>query len=94
MGTGREGDIAVGSIRDGWLWGIPLHDGTMSVGVVMHKDSLSAKRAVGIDTIYRQAIEDSPLLSKILRPGQLVSALKTETDYSYTADISRDLGFS
>ena len=93
MGTGREGDIAVGSIRDGWLWGIPLHDGTMSVGVVMHKDALASKRSAGLDAVYQEAIEASPLLSKILRPARLISPLKTETDYSYAADSFSGSGF-
>jgi flavin-dependent dehydrogenase len=86
LGTGRLGDIAVGSISDGWLWGIPLHDNTMSVGVVMHKDALAEKRSCGLDEIYRQAIEASPLISKILSTARLVGPLKTETDYSYTAE--------
>ncbi len=86
LGTGRVGDIAVGSIPNGWLWGIPLNDGTMSVGVVMHKDALAAKRSLGQDEIYCEAIEASPLLSRILENATLVSPLKTETDYSYTAE--------
>ncbi|MDI6696619.1 MAG: NAD(P)/FAD-dependent oxidoreductase [Anaerolineales bacterium] len=86
LATGREGDIAVGSIRDGWLWGIPLHDGTISVGVVMHKDALAAKRNGGIEKLYREAIENSPLISKVLRSATLTTPLKTEADYSYTAE--------
>jgi flavin-dependent dehydrogenase len=86
MGTGRAGDIAVGSIPNGWLWGIPLHDGTMSVGVVMHKDAVAAKRGVGQDEIYCEAIESSTLISNILKNATLTSQLKTETDYSYTAE--------
>jgi flavin-dependent dehydrogenase len=86
LGTGRAGDIAVGSIPNGWLWGIPLHDGTMSVGVVLHKDALAAKRGTSMDDIYCQSIEASPLLSRVLENATLVSPLKTETDYSYTAE--------
>jgi flavin-dependent dehydrogenase len=86
MGTGRAGDIAVGSIPNGWIWGIPLHDDTMSVGVVMHKDAVAAKRGIGLDEIYCQAIESSNLISNILKNATLSSPLKTETDYSYTAE--------
>lgn len=84
--TGREGDIAVGSINDGWIWGIPLHDGTMSVGVVMHKDALAAKRGIGMEEVYCQALAESPLISRVLKPGRLVSDLKTESDYSYASE--------
>jgi flavin-dependent dehydrogenase len=93
LGTGRTGDIAVGSIPNGWLWGIPLHDDTMSVGVVMHKDALAAKRHMSMEEIYCQAIESSPLLSRILENATLVSDLKTETDYSYTAEQFSGPGF-
>ena len=86
LATGRDGDIAVGSISNGWLWGIPLHDGTMSVGVVMHKDTLTARRSEGLDEIYQQAIDESPIIKNILRSAQLVSPVQTEADYSYASE--------
>ena len=85
MATGREGDIAVSSISDGWLWAIPLHDGTMSVGVVMHKDTVRSKRPVDLETIYREAIASSNMVRDIVAPGQLVSAVQSEQDYSYAS---------
>jgi flavin-dependent dehydrogenase len=84
--TGREGDIAVGSINNGWIWAIPLHDGTMSIGVVIHKDALAAKRSLGLDEVYRQSLLESSLIARIIREAELVSEIKTETDYSYTAE--------
>lgn len=84
--TGREGDIAVGSIPNGWLWAIPLHDGTMSVGVVMHKDILNSKKGVALDAIYQEAIEQSPLIQEVVRTGELISSIHTETDYSYASE--------
>ena len=52
----REGDIAVSSIPDGWLWAIPLSDGRMSVGAVVHRDSLKAQKELGMEAIYHQSI--------------------------------------
>jgi flavin-dependent dehydrogenase len=86
LGTGRVGDIAVGSVPNGWLWGIPLHDGTMSVGVVLHKDAIAARREAGLDSIYCESIQASPLISRILEKATPVTDVKTETDYSYTAE--------
>jgi flavin-dependent dehydrogenase len=86
MATGRDGDIAVSSIPNGWLWGIPLHDGTMSVGVVMHKDTVTLKKPVNLEAIYAQAIQDSPLITKILRDAELVSPVQSEMDYSYASE--------
>jgi flavin-dependent dehydrogenase len=85
MATGREGDIAVSSIDDGWLWAIPLSDGTMSVGVVMHKDTVMARKPVDTQAIYFKAIEDSKMVKKIVEPAKLASRIYTEQDYSYAA---------
>ncbi len=82
----RQGDIAVGSIPYGWLWGIPLSDGTMSVGAVMHRDALKSRRGDGLKETLLEAIDHSPLLKDLLEPGELISEIYTETDYSYAAD--------
>lgn len=82
----REGDIAVSSIPYGWLWGIPLSDGTMSVGVVMHRDALKARRDNGLQEVLLEAIDQSPLIKDLVSPGELVSEVITESDYSYAAE--------
>ena len=82
----RNGNIAVGSIPYGWLWGIPLSDGRMSVGVVMHRDALKARREMGLQQVLLEAIDQSPLIRELVTPGELVSDVYTESDYSYTAD--------
>ena len=89
----RQGDIAVGSIEAGWLWGIPLHDGTMSVGAVLHRNAIKAKREQGLKKILLDAIEESPLLRDLVAPGELISEIKTETDYSYASDRFCGPGF-
>jgi len=83
----NEGAIATISIPEGWIWAIPLHDGTMSVGVVMHKDSFKAKHSSqDLEQIYKDAIAQSPVVSKLLAPGErLYPDLRVETDYSYVA---------
>lgn len=83
LGNGRDGDIAVSSIPNGWLWAIPLHDDTMSVGVVMHKDTVTEKKPVMLEEIYQKAIQDSRLMTDIVQPGELVSEVYSEQDYSY-----------
>lgn len=83
LATGREGDIAVSSIPDGWLWAIPLRQGRMSVGVVMHRVTVLAKRPVDLKAIYLDAIEQAGLGREIVRPGIMVSEVQSEQDYSY-----------
>ena len=82
----RSGDIAVGSIPAGWLWGIPLSDGTMSVGAVLHRDHMKARRGCGLEDILLEAIDESPLIKDLVAPGELISEVKTETDYSYASE--------
>jgi flavin-dependent dehydrogenase len=86
LATGRAGDIAVGSVPNGWLWAIPLHDDTMSVGLVIHKDALAAKKPLSQEQILAQAIDEAPLIKHILRDAERVSTIHTETDYSYTSE--------
>lgn len=86
LATGRAGDIAVGSVPNGWLWAIPLHDDTMSVGLVIHKDALAAKKPLSQEQILAQAIDEAPLIRRILRDAERVDGIHTETDYSYTAE--------
>ena len=92
-GTGRmsfapEGAIANGSVPDGWLWAIPLHNGTMSVGLVLHKTTFKEKRQHldSLEQIYFEAIDSCPLIADLVKPGKLVTNLRTEQDYSYIAD--------
>lgn len=82
------GAIKVGSIPDGWLWGIPLHTGKMSVGLVIHKSALKAQKEAGasIQQIYTDGIRQSELLSDLLQNAELDSQVQLETDYSYTSE--------
>ncbi len=83
-----EGSIANGAIPDGWLWGIPLHDGTMSVGLVLHKTTFKEKReqSKSLEDIYLNAIAECSLISELVKPGKLVTEIKIEQDYSYISD--------
>lgn len=97
-GAGRlsfapNGAIAVGAVPDGWIWGIPLHDGTMSVGLVMHKNTFKDKRQQGStpEQIYMDAINECELITGLLKSAERLTekGMKTEQDYSYMSnDIS------
>ncbi|MBM3790769.1 MAG: tryptophan 7-halogenase [Acidobacteria bacterium] len=89
----REGDIAVNSIPNGWLWAIPLHDGTMSVGVVLHKDAVSARKGLSLEQILDEAIEQAPLVRDLVAPGLRTSEVYREQDYSYACDSFCGPGF-
>ena len=86
--VGPDGAIAICYVPDGWLWGIPLRDGQLSVGLVTHKDLFNSKRQAGEtqESIYHQAIKESPVIEDLLASAELVTDLRTEKDYSYTSD--------
>jgi flavin-dependent dehydrogenase len=96
MAFAPSGAIAVGSVPDGWLWGIPLHNGTMSVGLVLHRTTFKEKRQQGhtAEQIYMDAINECPLIGDLLTSATLISEqLKTEQDYSYMAESISGPGY-
>ncbi|PMS18526.1 FAD-binding protein [Trinickia dabaoshanensis] len=89
-----EGAIIVSSIPDGWWWGIPLSDGRVSVGVVIHRDAfVEARKSRSLDEFYREAITQSPVVTKLTQHARLATPLKAEQDYSYTSDQFAGPGF-
>lgn len=82
----KEGAIATVSIPNGWIWAIPLHDGLLSVGVVLHKDSFKEKNSrQELEELYTEALAENETVSALIAPGRRVSELKVETDYSYAS---------
>jgi flavin-dependent dehydrogenase len=90
-----EGAIAVGSVQDGWIWGIPLHNGTMSVGLVTHKETFKERRQQSAtpEQIYHEAIEACPLIKGLIDEGELVTKISAEQDYSYLSETLSGPGF-
>ncbi|MFH8786939.1 NAD(P)/FAD-dependent oxidoreductase [Streptomyces roseoverticillatus] len=89
VASAPEGAICVFSLPDhGWFWAIPLHDGTLSVGLVTDKRSFSAARQAlgGTAAVYASRLRAVPALRELLGGAELVSPLKVESDYSYTAE--------
>jgi flavin-dependent dehydrogenase len=87
MAFAPDGAIANGAVPDGWLWGIPLHNGTMSVGLVLHKTALKEQRQQfdSLEQVYLSAIDSCPLLADLLKSATLQTTIKSEQDYSYIA---------
>jgi flavin-dependent dehydrogenase len=84
--TPKEGAIATISIENGWIWAIPLHDGTLSVGVVLHQSSFKEKNdQQTLEELYHEALKEAPTIEKLIAPGERISDLKVETDYSYAS---------
>jgi flavine halogenase len=69
----------------GWIWTIPLHDGTLSVGAVIHKDTAKAlrERFVDNDSILADCINGCPTVKAMLANAEPVSPSRVWQDYSY-----------
>ncbi len=82
--TDLQGPLTVGSIQYGWLWGIPLKDETMSIGLVIHKDRFTElKKDHSLEEIYLRGIRESDIFTTMTEKSELVTSVKVEKDYSY-----------
>lgn len=98
----REGSPFFEAMTDesGWIWGIPLHDGTVSVGVVQNQDMATAKKKAlaekeksegekemsASERFYRSQLPLAPNLSELLKNATLASEVHNASDYSYSAN--------
>ncbi|OJJ68851.1 hypothetical protein ASPBRDRAFT_132455 [Aspergillus brasiliensis CBS 101740] len=88
-----EGDPFSEAVTDGsgWAWFIPLHDGTVSVGVTLKQDRVAEKkRAYGSESskeFYLACLQDTPGIARLLSGAELVSSqIKAAADWSYSAN--------
>lgn len=84
--------------ESGWVWFIPLHDGSTSVGVVMDKDLAAQKKkrqdfddhSEKAHQFYLEELKRAPGVVKLLGDASLreregTAAVKTTSDFSYAA---------
>jgi flavin-dependent dehydrogenase len=89
-GTMHPGAFSMEALADssGWTWAIPLHDGTLSVGVVVHRDTYRKwKEQFGSpDGIYKHGLSLCPDILLLLENATFQGELREWQDYSYVAD--------
>ncbi|MGC5021021.1 NAD(P)/FAD-dependent oxidoreductase [Micromonospora sp. DT47] len=95
LGKGPDGAIAVCSVPNGWFWAIPLHDGTLSVGLVTGRDLFndSRQRLGGIQAVYDEALQECPTVLAMLEGAEQVAEMKVEQDYSYVTESFAGPGY-
>lgn len=93
--NGPEGSTGVFSTPSGWFWVIPLHDGTVSIGLVTGKDAFSARRGeLGSgEAVYDEAVAACPGVLEAVSGAEPVTELRFEQDYSYCADSFTGPGY-
>ncbi|RYO95278.1 hypothetical protein DL762_000161 [Monosporascus cannonballus] len=88
VGTPQEGVSYFEALSDssGWVWFIPLHGGTTSVGVVINQDIAIRKKkemgSPGGKIFYLEMLKAAPrILGPMLEDATLVSEIKAASDW-------------
>jgi flavin-dependent dehydrogenase len=79
-----EGNITISWFDKGWLWFIPLSDGTTSVGAVCRPEYIKSRRGE-MDTFFMETIALCPAIAERLRDARLVGAVTATGNYTYRA---------
>ncbi|KAF9485500.1 FAD/NAD(P)-binding domain-containing protein [Pholiota conissans] len=99
--SNRDNAIWLEALEDesGWVWFIPLHDGSKSIGIVMDKQIMLAKRKAkqpgdngrqSLQDFYLEELKRVPGVIKLIGKGTLrntgkTDAVKMANDQSYAA---------
>lgn len=90
QGRDHPGAFSMEALADstGWTWAIPLADGQLSVGVVIHRDTYKKwKDELGDNAaIYRRGLDLCPDILRLLEKATFEGELRQWSDYSYVAD--------
>jgi flavin-dependent dehydrogenase len=86
----REGDIQIVCFGEGaergWFWLIPFSDGRSSVGAVVSPAWLRARRHLGgPEALLPAAIEQAPVMARMLAGATPVFAPRAAADFSFRA---------
>ena len=71
-------------IANGWIWFIPLRDGSTSVGVVLKREAI--EKNVDLPGQFWAAVKQSPTLYDRLSRSTPLAAYRAASDYSYQCD--------
>jgi flavin-dependent dehydrogenase len=77
-----EGNISIFWFDHGWIWFIPLADGTTSVGAVCPPDYLTTRKT-DVTTFFRDTIGKAPKLVERLAGATLTGPATATGNYSY-----------
>jgi flavin-dependent dehydrogenase len=88
----REGIISIYWFDHGWLWFIPLADGTTSIGAVVWPYYMKS-RTRPLREFFLDTIALSPALAERLRNAELVSEVEATGNYAYSCDRSHGDNF-
>ena len=77
-----DGNIRIHIVRDGWVWWIPLADGTDSIGCVVHARVVK-ERGGAMGRLFEDVLATSPYLTQGLAGAQRITPVHTAANFSY-----------
>lgn len=72
----------------GWAWAIPLHNKSMSIGVVMDQElmvKMKKQERFSSQELYQAVLKTTSLPNGLLQNATLVSGIRSASDWSYNA---------
>jgi flavin-dependent dehydrogenase len=69
--------------REGWFWNIPLHDNTVSIGVVAPFDYLFKGRQGTHEDTYNEEVAKTPAIQERIKNATRATGYFATRDYSY-----------
>lgn len=78
----RRGDISLFWFEHGWIWSIPLADGTTSVGAVVWPDYMRRRRQ-DLRAFFLETLAQCPPLAARLADADLVTEVHATGSFSY-----------
>ena len=81
-----EGNITIYWFAHGWIWFIPLADGTTSVGAVVWPYYLKTRNRKSLEQFFQETIALCPPLQKQLQQAQLTAPVEATGNFSYVCD--------
>ena len=80
----RAGDIQIIIFPAGWFWFIPFKDGRTSVGVVVSSEWMRTRKpGESVDDLYKRAISESPVVTKVLAEAKQLFPAGAAADFSF-----------
>ncbi|WP_328450749.1 MULTISPECIES: NAD(P)/FAD-dependent oxidoreductase [unclassified Amycolatopsis] len=84
-GGTKAGDIISENRPTGWVWFIPLSDGTVSVGYVTPLEEYQ-KSGKSLEDLYLEQVQATEEVSTLVKGARRVSGFRNIRDWSYTSE--------
>ncbi|MCI4662254.1 MAG: FAD-dependent oxidoreductase [Neomegalonema sp.] len=83
----EDGNIRLYLIPDGWIWRIPLPDGSSSMGMVMSSEQIG-QRGPSVEAFFRARASQNKAVAEVLEDAKVIGRMNATGNFSYRADTA------